>query len=71
MNRELFRQIRLYQGMTQIEFAAFLGISYSLVAMIEAGHKGISPKTKYLLASKVELSDDFFVFVEKMNRLSQ
>lgn len=70
MNADKFRAIRLYLNLTQEEFAKILGVSQATVGRIENGSLGITPRVKAKIASKVEITDDFFAFYEKMRRIS-
>lgn len=71
MNADKFRAIRLYLNLTQEEFAKMLGVSQATVGRIENGSLDITPRVKAKIASKIELTDDFFIFYEKMRKISQ
>ncbi|MED0701081.1 helix-turn-helix transcriptional regulator [Aeribacillus composti] len=70
MNADKFRAIRLYLNLTQEEFAKMLGVSLATVGRIENGSLDITPRVKAKIASKIELTDDFFTFYEKMRKIS-
>jgi transcriptional regulator with XRE-family HTH domain len=71
MNGEKFRLIRLYSGMSQRDFAEYIGVSTATVAHVELGNRVVTPMVKSRLAEKFDLTDDFLVYVEKYRRLSQ
>lgn len=70
MTNEMFRTIRLYLDMTQVQFAKLLCISPSTVGMIETGNRVITPRVRAKIASRIELNDDFYLFREKMSKIS-
>jgi transcriptional regulator with XRE-family HTH domain len=71
MNGEKFRLIRLYSGMSQRDFAEYLGVSTATIAHIELGNRVVTPMVTSKLAEKFDLTDDFLSYVEKYRRLSQ
>ncbi|EAA0276308.1 XRE family transcriptional regulator [Listeria monocytogenes] len=44
------KKIRIDKGITQMEAAQGIGISYSLLSKMEAGYRGSSDKTKIKIA---------------------
>jgi transcriptional regulator with XRE-family HTH domain len=70
MTNEMFRAIRLYKDLTQRDFAKIIGISKATVARIESGSLRVTPRVKAKIASNFELTDDFFMFYEKMRKIS-
>ncbi|KPD00591.1 helix-turn-helix protein [Geobacillus sp. BCO2] len=58
MNKEVFRIIRLARGYTQRELAEKLGVSYGLVAQIEAGNKKISARVARKFTEVCNVTDD-------------
>ncbi|MEH7505136.1 helix-turn-helix transcriptional regulator [Neobacillus drentensis] len=71
MTGEKFRLIRLYSGMSQRDFADYIGVSVATVAHIELGNRTVTPMVMSKLADKFDLTDDFLKYVEKYRRLSQ
>ena len=71
MTGEKFRLIRLYSGMSQRDFAEYIGVSTATVAHIETGNRVVTPMVTSKLAEKFDLTDDFLSYVEKYRRLSQ
>ena len=71
MNGSKFRLIRLYSGMSQKDFAEYIGVSTATVAHIELGNRTVTPMVTSKLAEKFDLTDDFLKYVEKYRRLSQ
>jgi transcriptional regulator with XRE-family HTH domain len=71
MKGETFRLIRLYSGMSQRDFAEFIGVSTATIAHIETGNRKVTPNIKAKLATKFDLTEDFLSYVEKYRRLSQ
>jgi len=70
MTNEMFRAIRLYKDLTQRDFAKIIGISKATVGRIESGSLRVTPRVKAKIASKIELTDDFFAFYKKMRKIS-
>ena len=68
MKNDMFRACRLFLGMTQEEFAEFLGISKAVVGRIEHGSLAISPRVKAKFVSKFDIDNSFLDFYEKMSR---
>ena len=74
MNKDIFRGIRLKNGMTQQSLADLIGVSRSLIEAIEAGRTAISPRTKAKLAGHFEVDDGLLLFLceyGKMDKLLQ
>lgn len=72
MNKDIFRGIRLKNGMTQQSLADRIGVSRSLIEAIEAGRTSISPRTKAKLAGHFGVDDGLLLFLqdyEMMGRL--
>jgi DNA-binding XRE family transcriptional regulator len=65
----MFKYVRLYKDMTQIEFSKHLGVSLATVGRIETGSLKVTPKVKAKLVSKFEFDTEFFSFVEKYEKL--
>ncbi|QIZ11020.1 helix-turn-helix transcriptional regulator [Priestia megaterium] len=68
---EKFRLIRLYSGMSQRDFAEYIGVSTATIAHIETGNRTVTPMVKSRLAEKFDLTDDFLKYVDRYRRLSQ
>jgi transcriptional regulator with XRE-family HTH domain len=71
MTGEKFRLIRLYSGMSQRDFAEYIGVSTATIAHIEGGNRTVTPMVKSKLAEKFDLTDEFLAYVQKYKRLSQ
>lgn len=71
MESETFRLIRLYTGKSQRQFAEYLGVSSATVAYIETGQRKVTPNIKGKLAAKFDLTDDFFLYIEKYRKFPQ
>ena len=69
MNATNFKALRLRLGMTQREYADFLGVSESTVAAIENGRRSISDHVRARLAQKVEIDSDFLYFLESYRKM--
>lgn len=50
VNINNLQKIRIEKGITQLEAAKRIGISYSLLSKMEAGYRGSSDKTKIKVA---------------------
>ncbi|WP_303752587.1 helix-turn-helix domain-containing protein [Bacillus velezensis] len=69
ISNENFKLIRLFKGMTQAQFAKYLGISPTYVSMIENGTRTVSTKAERVLALDFEVTDDFLEFVRRYKLL--
>ncbi|MCY9456802.1 helix-turn-helix domain-containing protein [Bacillus inaquosorum] len=69
ISNENFKLIRLFKGMTQAQFANYLGISPTYVSMIENGTRTVSTKAERVLAMGFEVTDDFLEFVRRYKLL--
>lgn len=70
MTNERFREIRHWLGMSQIEFAEYLGVADSTVFGIEANDRRVSENVASIVAKKFEVTPEFVQFVENRKRLS-
>lgn len=71
MNGNLFKVLRMKEGMTQEEFANHLGISRSLVAGIEQGRQPISDLVRARLVAKdYRLDDSFYIFLRQFRQMN-
>lgn len=52
---ELIKEIRTEAGLTQSEFAASVGVSPILIAMVESGQKEVSKKLLVKIADKLQV----------------
>ena len=68
MTNEQFRALRYFLGMTQQEFAAFLGVSKATVSRVETGDMKVSPKLKARIVSKLTIDKEFMQFYENLTR---
>jgi len=71
MDCKLFREIRLYHGLSQDEFARLLGVSRSTIQMIEAGKRKITDRIRYRLAKCFDLTPEFIETVERATKLAE
>lgn len=72
MNKQQMKDIRGFLGKTQHEFAAWLGVSPSLIGNIEAGNKTASPRVLSKLASKFDVSnEDFKAYCRRVRDLEK
>ncbi|MBM7838347.1 transcriptional regulator with XRE-family HTH domain [Alkalihalobacillus xiaoxiensis] len=69
MNREIFRALRLKEGLTQKEFASILGVSTSSVEAIETGRRNISDKVRAKLAQEYPLDESYFTYFDQYEKL--
>jgi len=58
MNREALRAIRIFHGMTQLEFAAALGVSHSCIASAESGYRSVSDNLRVRVAQRFGMGPD-------------
>lgn len=66
MKNELIKDIRHYLGMTQHEFAEWLGVHYSTIALTEANYRNVSDKLAAKIALKFDVTDaEFLAFRER------
>lgn len=70
MNKNIFKSVRLYLGMSQSEFADFLQIGQSSVSKIEAGQRRVSDGIRAKIARQFEVTDEFQDFVDRNKKLS-
>ncbi|WP_010094474.1 helix-turn-helix domain-containing protein [Ornithinibacillus scapharcae] len=70
MDRETFKSIRLWLGMSQPEFSEFLGISQSTVSRIEAGSRSVTDLVRAKIAKNFEPTEDFIEFLERSKKLA-
>lgn len=61
MNDNLLRTIRHYKGMTQPQFAEWLGVAESSIAQVESGHRRVSDRLAAKIALKFDITDDDFI----------
>ncbi|WP_335358701.1 helix-turn-helix domain-containing protein [Bacillus sp. JJ1127] len=71
MDRKIFKFVRLYKNMTQVEFACYLGVSLATVGRIETGSLKLTSKVKAKVVSNFEFDKEFFSFVERYERLGE
>lgn len=65
MKNELIKDIRHYLGMTQEEFAKWLGVHYSTIALTEANYRNVSDKLAAKIALKFDVTDSDFLEYRK------
>lgn len=61
MNKELLKDIRLFKGMTQAQFADWIGVSRITIALIESEHRNVSDTVASKIALKFDVTDDDFI----------
>lgn len=74
MLNNTIKALRLYNGMTQEQFASEIGYSITALSMAETGARAISPRFQSAIARRFQLDDDFLLFLrkyEKVNSLIQ
>lgn len=65
MKNELIKEIRYYLGMTQEEFARWLGVHPSTIALAEAKHRNVSDSLAAKIALKFDVTDPKFLAYRK------
>jgi transcriptional regulator with XRE-family HTH domain len=65
MNREALRAIRIYNDMTQSEYAAALGVSQSCVASAESGYRSVSDKLRVRVAQRFGMGADVLEAIQR------
>lgn len=65
MNKDLLKDIRLFKGMTQREFADWLGVSQITIALIESNQRNVSDTVASKLAHKFDVTSDDFIAYRK------
>lgn len=72
MNKDLILNVRRYKGMTQEEFAEWLGVSRMTIALIESEHRNVSDTVTSKLAHKFDVTDDdFLTYCERRKKTSK
>jgi len=71
MSRDVFKQIRIDEGLSQVEYAKALGMSQTFVSMMENGHYPISDNTRRKVAAKFKVTPDIMEQVHRSNKLLQ
>jgi len=72
MNKELFMEIRLFNGLSQAEFAKSVGVSNATVCRIESGERSISDFIRSKVARKYDItSDEFKEWRERYHKLAK
>lgn len=66
MSNELFRLIRIQNRMSQRQFADRIGISKTLVALIETNERPVSKTTKMKVMSSLSITEDDLELLAKM-----
>ena len=66
MNSNLFKQIRINEGISQKEYADILGISQTFISLMENGKYPISDSTKRKVFREFEISKDIVVQIDRM-----
>ncbi|KGE20804.1 helix-turn-helix transcriptional regulator [Paenibacillus wynnii] len=58
MDREALRAIRIYHGMTQLQFSAALNVSKSCIASAESGYRNVSDNLRVRVAQRFGMSEE-------------
>lgn len=61
MENELVKDIRNYKGMTQKQFAEWLGVHESTIANVETKFRQVSSQLASKIALKFDVSDEDFI----------
>lgn len=69
MNKNIFRQIRINEGLSQWEYAKALGLSQTFISLMENGHYPISDRTKRRVVSKFRVPDNIMDQLEDLKKL--
>lgn len=72
MLNNTIKALRLYNEMTQEQFASKIGYSITAISLAESGSRTISPRLQSAIARHFPLDDGFLLFLrkyEKMNKL--
>ncbi|WP_338753413.1 helix-turn-helix transcriptional regulator [Bacillus sp. FJAT-52991] len=69
MDAQTFRNVRLYLGYDQSEFAKLLGVRNTYVSMMENGTKPVSDAVRMKIARQFTLGRDFVDAVEAFSFL--
>lgn len=72
MLNNTIKALRLYNGMTQEQFASKIGYSTTALSFVETGSRAISPRLQSAIARHFPLDDGFITFLrsyEKMNKI--
>jgi len=71
MSRDVFKQIRINEGMSQCEYAKALDMSQTFISMMENGHQPISDKTRRKVAARFKVTPEIMEQVNRSNNLLQ
>lgn len=69
MDKDTIRAIRAWLGMSQQEFADYLGVGKATVSMVESGKREVTDYVKFKIAKKFEVTDDFLEYKERYLKL--
>ncbi|MFZ3576772.1 helix-turn-helix domain-containing protein [Virgibacillus sp. DJP39] len=68
MNNQQLKLIRLYNGMSQREFGAHIGVAESTIAKIESRWQSVSEVTRARVLRNFDVSDpEFITFCDRMD----
>lgn len=70
MNKNVFKAMRLYKGMSQKQFAELLDLSEATVANIESGVRPISDRTRARIATNIDVGEDFSSFLLRFQEVN-
>ena len=68
MKGNLLKEIRQFKDMTQEQFADWLGVSLSSIALVESGHRGISENLENKITHKFDVTDPNFIEYKKQRK---
>lgn len=68
MKNSLISDLRHYKGMTQPQFAQYLGVTESTIAAVEAGYRNVSDGLQAKIAMKIDITDADFIEYQKRRR---
>lgn len=72
MNNETIKHIRHYLKMSQYEFCDYTGITYSVLAGIEAGSKNVSDRVASKISHVFDVTNpEFLEFVRRNKELKK
>lgn len=68
MNKEMFRALRLFHDLSQLEFAKTLGVSHSTVDGVETGRRSITPFIRAKVVTAYHIDEAFLSFYDKYKK---
>lgn len=72
MERNLIKDIRNFKGMTQPQFAEWLGVAESTIAQVESGHRNVSEALASKIAHKFDVANkDFIEYQQRVKQTNE